>query len=106
MAIDPILRDELTEIIVEELAADKADRALRGIMQGPSLVLSEDDVDDLNKALSLACVGAGAEGSGDGASGIHLASLCDSIAEHLCNIRRRHTPEGRYSAKFQVVGAR
>ena len=58
------------------------------------LVLSEEDVADFNKAMSLAYVGAIAENC-DGDTGVHLASLCDSIVDHLSKIRNRHTPDDR-----------
>lgn len=56
------------------------------------IVLSEDDIRDLNSALSMAWIGGSledADGSCD--SGVHLKNLCGSISEHLCRIRARHT---------------
>ncbi|TDK23429.1 hypothetical protein E2F46_10950 [Luteimonas aestuarii] len=55
-----------------------------------SITLTEDDIDDFNKALSLAFVGGNYEApheSGD--SGAHLKNLCDAISQHLCRIRNR-----------------
>lgn len=57
-----------------------------------SMILSEDDVDDFNRALSLIWIGSSvedADGSCD--AGAHLKNLCDVASTLLCNIRNRHT---------------
>ncbi len=56
-----------------------------------NITLTEDDVDDLNSALSLAYVGSNFERPGDsGDSGFHLKALLDQVTHLLCNIRNRH----------------
>lgn len=55
------------------------------------IVLSEDDVGDFNRALSLIWIGSSvedADGSCD--AGVHLKNLCDVASALLCNIRNRH----------------
>lgn len=57
----------------------------------PGLFLTEDDIDDLNAALSMAYVGSNFEDAGgSGDSGVHLRELCGNITRKLCAIRNRH----------------
>lgn len=58
--------------------------------------LTEDDIQDLNSAISLAWIASSCEdpeGSCD--SGVHLKNLCGSISTHLCAIRSRHTSDNQ-----------
>jgi len=54
------------------------------------MILSEDDVGDFNRALSLIWIGSSVEDAG-----VHLKNLCYVATTLLCNIRNRHSDDGQ-----------
>lgn len=57
-------------------------------------LLSEDDVQDFNAALSLVLLGAPIEEPAGVDEAVHLRNLCRVAAEKLCGIRDRLSPNG------------